>query len=273
MVPPRPARLVRLAVFLGTAFAAIAAAVRADECAQCTAKAMCAPHKEVDKGALETFKAAYKDKDPERRIAALKALAEVNRAHDNHRSRAAAQAMAAALRDPAAEVRREIPPLLGGTQEAATALKALGTALDAHLGKLDKLDLKKARGTPEYTQDLLWLRALYQGVQKTANREASPWFVRGLVMMNAEVVQDAAKTCGHLKTRAVIDAVLTALEHLAGTDATEATGNAWREVCKALPEMTGHTGVAPQKDSNDAARFVNDWKEWWKANRGKKQFE
>ncbi len=269
---PHPLRLA-LWIPLACALLAIPAPAAGDDCAQCTVKALCAPHKDAEKAALEGFKAAFKDKDPERRIAALQGLADVNRGHANVRSRAAAQAMAGALRDPALEVRTEAAPLLGATQETATAVKALGATLDPLLARFEKLDLKKARGTREYTQDLLWLRALYDGLQKTGSREASPWFAKALPMKNAEVVQAAAKACGHLKHRPVIDALLVALEHLAGAEPTEETGNAWRDVCRVLPEITGNKDVKPQVDSADAPRFVRDWQDWWKANRARKEFD
>jgi HEAT repeat protein len=255
--------------------ATLARAAAADDpdCGACSAKALCAAHKEVEKAAVEAFRAAYKDKDPARRLAALRALGEVNRGHVHARSRVAAQAMAVALKDPELEVRAQAATLIGGTQEPTTALKALAATLDPLLGRVEKLDLKKARGTREYTQDLLWLRALYEGLQAVGARESAPLFVRGLEMMNAEVVQAAARTCGFLKTRTVIDALVDALEHLANAEASAETGNAWIDVCKRMPESTGHTGIRPQVDANDAPRFARDWAEWWKTNRTRREFD
>ncbi len=257
----------------GFALVLIGSAARADDCPQCSVKAVCGPHAEADKAAVEAFKAAWKDKDSERRVSALDALAAANDAHANARSKATAAAMTAALKDPAPEVRNLAARLLGKTQDTPTALKALGAEADTALKRFAKVDLKKERGTPDYQRDMKALRAVYDGLGATKSREAAPYFARGLEMLNAEIIEAAAANCGQLKLRVIMDGLILAQSRLAKANVSVESSSAWLVVNQLLPKLTGHTGIAPQKDGDDAPRFALDWESWWKENKRDKAFE
>ncbi|MBI3272296.1 MAG: hypothetical protein HYZ53_25115 [Planctomycetes bacterium] len=250
----------------------LAGAVYAGDCAECTPKGMCAKHKADEKSAIAVFDKAYKDKAKEGRILALQGLSKVNDDHANQRSVAAAQKMAIALHDPDASVREEAAKLLGGTQEARTAIAALGPVAKAAVDKLDKAHLPKARGTPEYDADLSWLRAVFEGLENTHNKDAGPFLAAGFASKNADVIKEAGRYCAGLRTKEVMTALMDAMEKLAVGNGDE-VAKAWQFLSGLLPKLTGNKSVKPQVDSSDAPRFARDWKEWWKKEKDKPEWK
>ncbi|MBI5366924.1 MAG: hypothetical protein HZA54_07790 [Planctomycetes bacterium] len=270
---PSARALMLSCALLAVAVAAAPRAAAAADCAACTDQALCRPHKNAETDALAAFTAAFSDKRPEQRTAALEELAKINLGHDNHRSAAAATKMAAALRDSDRGVRRRAARLLGETQEPRSAAAVLNAAVKTALVRAAALDPKKDRGTPAYDAEIEDLRALYSGLALTGRRDAAPSFAAGLDVDNADVMLAAAQHCEKAANRDVISAVLRALQKLAHSYASDPVVKAWQVLSALLPRVTGCRTIKPQDDSGDAGRFAADWEEWWKANQKKPEFD
>lgn len=233
----------------------------AEDCAECTPKALCATHAASYKAAGEAMSAAARDGDAGKRKEAILAFGRECATHANCRPQTWMKALLGFLNDPALEVVEAAAKTLGGTQDAALAGRHGGAAALALKKEIEGLKPDQAKAREER---LKRLEAIAEGVLP-AGEHAAPAVAGLLTSADLDVMEIGAIRCRRTRGAQMPKVVLEAIERCRTMPASGKRDLVCQDLVVSWEELTKSGIKSPISDARDPAemdRWINEARAW-----------